>query len=74
MKALILLVVITLAGCQPFIKTKNDHTRLMVETVKSVCGAGKVTIESKSEVKDDDENSLFKIECVKTEEEGFIEL
>lgn len=71
MKILILFMVATsLSGCEWLAKNQNQHTSIMVETAEKICGAGKVSIESRSEIEGEDSSSSFKAECTKEPEDS----
>jgi len=60
--ALLTITILTLTGCG-LIETKQAHTTILVETVKDICGAGRVMIESSVKRIGDNDNSSFKVEC-----------
>lgn len=59
---IILLASLTLTGCNVF-QTKQAHTNILVETVKDICGAGLVSVESMNNGSDTENESTFKFKC-----------
>ena len=65
-KLILILSVLILTGCGIF-NSKKDHTTIMINTVKDICGSGEVVIESSVNSTVENNGSSFKVECTISE-------
>lgn len=61
---LVILLMVSLTGCELFPVRQETHTTTMTETLKDICGSGFIEVESSyRELKDDSKSSQVKFKC-----------
>ena len=65
-KLILILSILALTGCGMF-SSKQNHTAVMINTVKDICGVGEITIESVVNSAVENNDSSFKVECTISE-------
>ena len=69
-KLILILSILTLTGCG-MLNSKQNHTAVMINTVKDICGVGEITIESSVKAENENNDSSFKVECTISESVEF---